>query len=697
MALFENFPYTNLHDLNLDWVLSTVRKLIAEWIAYQEAMNKNFKDLSDKFDDLYDYVQNYFNNLDLETEIANAVNDVLQEMIEDGTLEAMISDYIKSMGSAGSVAVNTLIEYLSDINQTVDSFEASDKYEHSPQGMCYIGNGQVLQYIRYTPDADDKGKLICIDLESGTVLWKNSALVMYHGNSLAYKDGYVYVAAGLNNSNTPVRKVFKLSVAAHASDILDTFSDLPGTNVAIDDVTGYFYSVGGVAGGNPNKIYRYLDDFTLPEGETEPEEITLESTYQTSELFHSNSQGCCVHNNIAFLLYDMTVQVVAAFDLNTGKLLNMWNVPYIWNKCLYNQEIEDITYDPDKDRYLLSGAALTQRLHNCPKVQIAEIGLYKPVAVRVPRYVSYDAANTPVNIYVDTGSTQVQQSGECKMFIDRWYDGAANLPVFYSAYDAELYAALRGVDGFMRYVAFDHVTHYPIFSTWRPHTNFSIMQVSDPQNKLRLSAPVFTRCTEVLIKGTSGHNIQIYGGRAGSSGHAVLGVNFLTHVTLSYVELQPSLDDTAYGIEVYDNGKLTLLNYVDFAPGVTLQTLLRVLTGGIIDNCKQILDDTVTVGTAKGFDFVCTTIGQIMVAMQIANTDTEYLCFSCDRAASNKFKVLLPYTGGYIRCNIEFSSTSIKISSMVFYEDGASSGSAISTINRVVVTQYPNVAKFARL
>ena len=27
MALFENFPYTNLHELNLDWLINEIKKL----------------------------------------------------------------------------------------------------------------------------------------------------------------------------------------------------------------------------------------------------------------------------------------------------------------------------------------------------------------------------------------------------------------------------------------------------------------------------------------------------------------------------------------------------------------------------------------------------------------------------------------------------------------------------------------------
>ena len=34
MALFENFPYTNLHELNLDWLIDNIRKLEESQVQY---------------------------------------------------------------------------------------------------------------------------------------------------------------------------------------------------------------------------------------------------------------------------------------------------------------------------------------------------------------------------------------------------------------------------------------------------------------------------------------------------------------------------------------------------------------------------------------------------------------------------------------------------------------------------------------
>ena len=55
MGLFEHFPYTNFHDLNLDWILKTVKELFNEvssqsdWI---ENHQKEYEELKKLYDDL---------------------------------------------------------------------------------------------------------------------------------------------------------------------------------------------------------------------------------------------------------------------------------------------------------------------------------------------------------------------------------------------------------------------------------------------------------------------------------------------------------------------------------------------------------------------------------------------------------------------------------------------------------------------
>lgn len=85
---FEQFPYSNFHDLNLDWVLQKVK----------EAM-QGYAELSTKIDGFevtlqgaLDYINNYFKNLDVQDEI----DKKLQEMADSGELANIVSQFFKS-------------------------------------------------------------------------------------------------------------------------------------------------------------------------------------------------------------------------------------------------------------------------------------------------------------------------------------------------------------------------------------------------------------------------------------------------------------------------------------------------------------------------------------------------------------------------------------------------------------------------
>lgn len=86
MPIFEQFPYTNLHELNLDWII----KVVKEWGATVEALDKKFDDLNDAFNDLKAFVDNYFDNLDVQEEI----NNKLDEMAENGDLIRLLAPYL---------------------------------------------------------------------------------------------------------------------------------------------------------------------------------------------------------------------------------------------------------------------------------------------------------------------------------------------------------------------------------------------------------------------------------------------------------------------------------------------------------------------------------------------------------------------------------------------------------------------------
>lgn len=91
--------YSNFHALNQDWFLDEFNKLVSQW----EAMQKKFDNLQDAFNDLKNYVQDYFKNLDVQEEI----NKKLDQMNEDGTLNILLQMHARTLLPSNDISGNT--------------------------------------------------------------------------------------------------------------------------------------------------------------------------------------------------------------------------------------------------------------------------------------------------------------------------------------------------------------------------------------------------------------------------------------------------------------------------------------------------------------------------------------------------------------------------------------------------------------
>lgn len=91
--------YSNFHALNQDWFLDEFNKLVRQW----EAMQKKFDNLQDAFNDLKNYIQDYFKNLDVQEEI----NKKLDQMSEDGTLNILLQMHARTVLPSNDISGNT--------------------------------------------------------------------------------------------------------------------------------------------------------------------------------------------------------------------------------------------------------------------------------------------------------------------------------------------------------------------------------------------------------------------------------------------------------------------------------------------------------------------------------------------------------------------------------------------------------------
>ena len=107
MPIIPEFPGTDFHDANLDWVIAQVKRLIAEWGQTQEdwaelqADNTAFKErIEGEWDEVKSYILNYFANLDVTQEISNKIN----QMAADGSLLTVIRSTVQDSSAATATA-----------------------------------------------------------------------------------------------------------------------------------------------------------------------------------------------------------------------------------------------------------------------------------------------------------------------------------------------------------------------------------------------------------------------------------------------------------------------------------------------------------------------------------------------------------------------------------------------------------------
>lgn len=102
MGLFEHFPYTNFHDLNLDWILRTVKELhqrVSEQTDWIEEHQKEYEELKALYDEItsgifppemYEALHNW-----VVTNAKSIIGDIIKSVffvLEDGYLVAYIPE-----------------------------------------------------------------------------------------------------------------------------------------------------------------------------------------------------------------------------------------------------------------------------------------------------------------------------------------------------------------------------------------------------------------------------------------------------------------------------------------------------------------------------------------------------------------------------------------------------------------------------
>lgn len=97
MALFENFPYTNIHELNLDWIVKIAKDFLEQYTTIQETITNGLTALDDKAANLEVLLQAWYDthSEDIANQLADALADLNAWYDEhQGYLDQYVTDSI---------------------------------------------------------------------------------------------------------------------------------------------------------------------------------------------------------------------------------------------------------------------------------------------------------------------------------------------------------------------------------------------------------------------------------------------------------------------------------------------------------------------------------------------------------------------------------------------------------------------------
>ena len=164
MGFFDRYPYTNWHNVNLDWVLERVK----EWGQMVEANNQAFQDLEEANASFKEYVTNYLQNLDIQAQI----DDKLDRMFESGELTEYLQPYVSDtvtdwLEEHITEPVGVVIDSsLTVAGAAADAKAAGDRFKSINNDLFSITAKTALMALLYKINAfiDDEGLVLYNEL-----------------------------------------------------------------------------------------------------------------------------------------------------------------------------------------------------------------------------------------------------------------------------------------------------------------------------------------------------------------------------------------------------------------------------------------------------------------------------------------------------------------------------------------------------
>lgn len=326
MGVFNHFPYTNIHELNLDWIIEKVKEALDE-IADLETLRENFADLEA-------YVQNYFDNLDVSQEIS----DKIDKMVADGTMAQIINGIIDT-----KLAKNQDM-HINRIGRLLDRFSLENRNRVLYGQSCCYKDGMY-----YTSGAETGNAIQHITVWNSNGEFVNTASYtqFYHANDITACGAYLAIATGKSN-DLSIGIIDRTTLTeANIITVPSTFGIYTVYAIGSDDE--FLYAVGAKADGT-RAIIKIGDFINAP---------TFELMCTVPVISSTVTQGCCYYDGYMYLVYNKS-NIIYKIDITTGNIDTAFMIPDGdgFNPCGESETV----FTKDDKMYLFSPTGVPENL-----------------------------------------------------------------------------------------------------------------------------------------------------------------------------------------------------------------------------------------------------------------------------------------------------------------------------------------------
>ena len=186
-------PFVYDNNISLLELVRRLYKFVNELATCVQELDKEFTDLKE-------YVDNYFNNLDISSEIKT----VLNEMIEDGTLANIINDEL--LGNINN-EITSINEALATVNSTLEEHATELTYltyrDRFQVATCSANSNYAITNSNFTIQNDD---VIFIHFNEALDGTKDATLTINGiAKSVITKEGTLYKGSDIENQDIILR------------------------------------------------------------------------------------------------------------------------------------------------------------------------------------------------------------------------------------------------------------------------------------------------------------------------------------------------------------------------------------------------------------------------------------------------------------------------------------------------------------